>query len=157
MNPNEQLIQDFYTAFQRGEGERMAAFYAGDAVFSDPAFGTLHGKEIGAMWRMLCARGKDLKVSFDRVHADENSGEAHWEAWYTFSGSGRAVHNVIEASFKFREGKIIQHRDRFSFWRWASMALGPLGRFAGWLPAVQKRVRSRAREGLAAFMQKEGS
>lgn len=155
MHPNEQLIRDFYTAFQMRDGEKMASCYAADAVFSDPAFGTLRGTEIGEMWRMLCARGKDLKVVFDRVQADDTAGSAHWEAWYTFSSSGRAVHNVIEASFRFREGKIIEHHDHFSFWRWASMALGPVGLLGGWLPALQKRVRAQARKGLAAYMERE--
>ncbi len=152
MHPNEQLIQDFYTAFQSRDGDRMAACYAPEAVFSDPAFGTLRGPEVGAMWRMLCARGKDLKVVFDHVQADDSGGSAHWEAWYTFSASGRAVHNVIEASFRFNGGRIIEHHDRFSFWRWASMALGPAGMLAGWLPAFQSRVRLKARQGLSAFM-----
>lgn len=155
MHPNEQLIHDLYTALQTHDGEKMAACYAREAVFSDPAFGRLQGPEVGAMWRMLCRRGRDLKVVFDQIHADADAGSAHWEAWYTFSSSGRAVHNVIEASFLFRDGRIIEHHDRFNIWRWASMALGPTGRLAGWLPLFQKQVRLKARQGLAAFMDKE--
>ena len=155
MDLNEQLLHDFYTAFQQRNGEKMAALYAPEAVFSDPAFGTLHGREIGAMWRMLCARGKDLRVVFDNVQADDQRGRAHWEAWYTFSSTGREVHNVIEASFKFKDGRILEHHDRFNFWRWSSMALGPLGLFAGWLPFVKDGVRKRARQGLEDFMKKE--
>lgn len=154
MNLNEQLIHDLYTAFQQRDGDKMASLYDPQAVFSDPAFGTLHGAEIGAMWRMLCARGADLRITFDRVRAQGEAGSAHWEAWYTFSSTGRPVHNVIEASFTFRDGRILEHHDRFSFWRWASQALGPLGTFAGWLPGVQKTVRRRARKGLTDFMQK---
>jgi ketosteroid isomerase-like protein len=154
MNANEQLIHDFYSAFQRRDGEALAACYDEQAVFSDPAFGTLHGAEIGGMWRMLCERGRDLQISFDRIQADEHAGGAHWEARYTFSTTGRRVHNLIDASFKFKGGKIIEHHDRFNFWRWSSMALGPLGLFLGWLPAVQARVRAQARAGLAAFMKK---
>ncbi|HEY6073450.1 MAG TPA: nuclear transport factor 2 family protein [Anaerolineales bacterium] len=152
MNLNEQLITDLYSAFQRREGEKMASCYDEAAIFSDPAFGTLRGPEIGAMWRMLCGRATDLRISFDKVSADEHSGKAHWEAWYTFSASGRPVHNVIEAAFEFRDGKIVEHHDSFNFWRWASMALGPVGTFAGWLPLVQRQVRSRARQGLNTFM-----
>jgi len=153
MNLNEQLIHDFYTAFQQRDGDKMASFYDSQAVFTDPAFGTLHGAEVGAMWRMLCARGRDLRVAFDRISAQGDEGRAHWEAWYTFSSSGRPVHNVIEASFKFRAGRILEHHDRFNFWRWSAQALGPLGIFAGWLPPVQNTVTRRARRGLTAFMQ----
>jgi ketosteroid isomerase-like protein len=157
MHPNEQLIQDFYTAFQARDGEKMASFYGAEATFSDPAFGTLHGDEIGGMWRMLCARGRDLRVEFRDVRAGDKTGSAHWEAWYTFSNTGRSVHNVIEAGFRFEDGKIIAHRDRFNFWRWASMALGPLGTFLGWAPPVQNKVRTEARRGLQAFMKKDSA
>ena len=154
MNVNEQLIHDFYTAFQARDGEKMASFYADDAVFSDPAFGTLRGPEVGAMWRMLCGRSRDLEVTFDHVQADDAKGSAHWEAKYTFSSSKRPVHNVIEASFIIKDGKIIEHHDHFDFWRWSRMALGPLGMFLGWTPLVQSSVRKQALSGLKAFMQK---
>jgi ketosteroid isomerase-like protein len=154
MNVNEQLIQDFYTAFQARDGEKMAGFYADNAVFSDPAFGTLRGAEVGAMWRMLCGRSRDLAVTFDHIRADEKTGSAHWEAKYTFSSSKRLVHNVIEASFVFRDGKILEHRDQFNIWRWTAMALGPTGVLLGWTPLVQGRIRKQALSGLKAFMQK---
>ena len=154
MNVNEQLIHDFYTAFQARDGEKMASFYADDAVFSDPAFGTLRGPEVGAMWRMLCGRSRDLEVTFDHVQADDGKGSAHWEAKYTFSSSKQPIHNVIEASFIIKDGKIIEHHDHFDFWRWSRMALGPLGMFLGWTPLVQSSVRKQALSGLKAFMQK---
>jgi hypothetical protein len=154
VNPNEQLIHDFYSAFQARDGEKMAGFYGAGATFSDPAFGTLHGAEIGGMWRMLCARGRDLQIQFKDVQADGDAGSAHWEAWYTFSSTGRKVHNVIEASFRFENGKILEHRDSFNFWRWAAMALGPVGLLLGWAPPIQKKVRAQARRGLDAFMTK---
>ena len=154
MNPNEQLIQDFYTAFQARDGEKMAAFYADNAVFSDPAFGTLRGPEVGAMWRRLCGRSRDLEVTFDHVTADEHTGSAHWEAKYTFSSSKRPVHNVIEAAFVFKDGKIIEHHDHFDLWRWSRMALGPLGLLLGWTPLVRNRIRKQALDGLRAFIQK---
>lgn len=155
MNANEQLIHDFYTAFQARDGQKMASFYHQDALFSDPAFGTLYGQEVGAMWRMLCLRGKDLTVTFDRVQADEQSGSVHWEARYTFSSTGRIVHNVIDANFLFMEGKILEHHDHFNLWRWSGMALGPTGLLLGWMPLVRNRIRKQARDGLAAFMQKQ--
>ena len=39
------LITEFYSAFQRLDAEAMAACYTEDVLFSDPAFGTLHGKD----------------------------------------------------------------------------------------------------------------
>lgn len=154
MHPNAELIKSFYTAFQNREADGMNACYHSEIIFSDPVFRTLRGPEATSMWRMLCERGKDLKVSFGNLHADDHTGSAHWEAWYTFSKSERRVHNIIEARFDFQNGKIIRHTDKFNLWKWSSMALGPLGAFLGWTPFVQAGVRKEARRGLDAFMQK---
>jgi len=156
MHPNAELIQTFYTTFQIRNADGMTACYHADIVFSDPAFGTLHGSEATSMWHMLCERGKDLKIEFGNIQADNRIGNAHWEAWYSFSKSKRPVHNVIDASFVFQDGKIIQHTDRFKLWRWSSMALGPLGTFLGWTPFVQAGIRKEALRGLNKFI-KENS
>ncbi|MBF3199877.1 nuclear transport factor 2 family protein, partial [Pseudomonas aeruginosa] len=52
-HPNAELIERFYQAFQRLDGEAMAACYAPQATFHDPAFGELRGREVGDMWRLL--------------------------------------------------------------------------------------------------------
>ena len=154
MHPNAELIKTFYTAFHSHDADGMNACYRSDIIFSDPVFGTLRGQEVTSMWRMLCERGKDLKIDFGNLQADDNTGSAHWEAWYTFSKRARHVHNVIEAKFVFQEGKISQHTDRFNLWKWSAMALGPLGAFLGWTPFVQARIRKDARRGLDTFIQK---
>ncbi len=154
MHPNEELVKTFYNSFQNRDSDGMIACYRSDIVFSDPAFGTLRGSEVTSMWRMLCERGKDLEIEFGDIHADDDTGSAHWEAWYTFSKSKRRVHNIIEASFVFQDGKIIRHTDRFNLWRWSTMALGPVGMFLGWTPFVQAGIRQEARRGLDAFMSK---
>lgn len=153
MHPNADLITKFYTAFQARDAESMNASYHHEIVFSDPAFGTLTGKEATYMWHMLCERGKDLDIEFGDVRADDETGSAHWEAWYTFSKSKRRVHNKIDASFAFRDGKIIRHADNFNLWSWSSQALGPLGTFLGWTPFVQAAIRREARRGLEHFIQ----
>src|SRR5215213_2882806 len=104
MHPNAALIERFYTAFAARDAAGMQACYHPDVVFSDAAFGELRGAEAGAMWAMLLERGKDLRVTFSGVHADDAQGGAHWDADYTFSQSGRPVHNRIDAEFAFRDG-----------------------------------------------------
>lgn len=155
MHPNVELIQEFYSSFQARNADGMIACYHANVVFSDPVFRTLHGAEAASMWRMLCERGKDLKIEFGNIQADDKTGSAHWEAWYTFSKSARRVHNVIEASFVFQDGKIIRHIDRFNLWKWSSRALGPLGTFLGWTPFVQSVIRREARRGLELFIEKQ--
>jgi ketosteroid isomerase-like protein len=149
---NAALIERFYSAFARRDVEAMLACYCADVAFRDPVFGELAGRKVRAMWRMLNARAADLAVEFARVAATERDGTAHWEARYTYSVTGRPVHNRIDATFGFRDGLIARHIDRFSLWRWAAMALGVKGALLGWLPPVRSAIRSRAAKGLAAYM-----
>lgn len=132
----------------------MAACYHEDATFQDEVFDLKNGREIAAMWHMLCEAGKDLHIGFSQAHADDQTGGAHWEAHYTFSRSGRRVHNVIEARFGFRDGKIVWHEDRFSFRRWSRMALGPVGWLLGWTPFLRHQVRRTAMNGLWHFIER---
>ena len=143
MHPHEELIRRFYTAFQRRDARGMIECYHVEVEFSDPAFPGLKGPRAGGMWRMLCTRATDLRVEFDEVSADDRTGRARWEAWYTFSQTGRPVHNVIAAEFEFREGRIARHTDRFDLWRWMGMALGWKGRALGWLPPVQRALQKK--------------
>ena len=49
---NLALIERFYEAFDRGDGEAMEACYAPAIEFSDPVFPDLKGGQAGAMWRL---------------------------------------------------------------------------------------------------------
>lgn len=147
---NAETIHRLYVALGRRDGEAMAACYAPDATFDDPVF-SLRGEAVGDMWRMLCARGKDLAVEASGIEADANGGRAHWVATYTFSGSGRKVVNRIDARFTFRDGLIATHVDSFDLWRWASQALGPVGLLLGWTPFVRAKIRAQAAQSLAKF------
>jgi ketosteroid isomerase-like protein len=152
MHPNVELIERFYGAFGRGDGDAMAACYTPDAVFSDPAFGELHGAEIGQMWRMLTSGAGDLEVELAEHDADDASGSAHWIARYTFTRTGRPVLNDIRARFRFADGRIAEHRDAFSFHRWSRQAMGPVGLALGWTPLLRRAFQRRARESLNEFM-----
>lgn len=148
------LIDRFYTAFAARDGAAMAACYADDATFSDPVFTDLRGRDVGDMWRMLTSRAADLRIAHSAVTATDAAGAAHWEAWYTFSATGRSVHNVIDAAFTFRDGRIATHVDTFGLYRWARQALGPTGLLLGWTPMVQGKVRGQAMDGLRKWQAK---
>lgn len=150
-HPNAELISRFYQAFQRQDAEAMAACYADDVQFSDPVFTHLQGGEAGDMWRMLTSRAQNFSLEFSNVEADDQRGSAHWVATYLFSGTGRTVVNRIQANFVFRDGKIVEHRDRFDLWKWSAQALGLKGALLGWTPLVQGAIRKQAAKGLAAF------
>lgn len=131
----------------------MASLYHPEARFKDAAFDLQSGAEAGAMWKMLLTAGKDLRIEFGDVKGDEAGGSAHWEAWYTFSKTGRKVHNIIDAEFEFKDGLIYRHRDYFDFWRWSRQSLGLTGWLLGWSGFLKKKVSTAAMKGLRAFME----
>ena len=147
----EQLITDFYTAFQNRDAEKMAACYADNVVFNDPVFKNLKGEEARDMWRMLLSNAKDLSITFSDVDASQAGGEAKWEAIYSFSKTGNTVHNKIKAVFEFENGKIVRHTDDFDLWKWAGMALGMSGKLLGWTPMVQGKIRDTASKSLKKY------
>jgi ketosteroid isomerase-like protein len=51
MNSNQQLISNFYTAFQNKDYKTMQAAYTDTATFSDPVFENLNAAEVRAMWK----------------------------------------------------------------------------------------------------------
>jgi len=151
MDTNSSLIEKFYTSFTQRIPGGMIACYSSKITFNDPVF-SLTGKRAGAMWHMFCEGGSDLEISFGDVEADDRGGKARWEARYTFSPTKRKVHNIIHAEFIFEDGLIVQHRDRFDFWRWSRMALGPTGLALGWTPFVSKRIQRAGVERLNRFV-----
>ena len=143
------VIARFYEAFGRRDGDAMAACYAPDARFSDPVFPGLAGAEPGAMWRMLTGRSEDLRVELVEYDAES----AHWRATYTFTQTGRPVVNDVRATFKFSaDGKIAEHTDDFSFYRWSRQALGAPGLLLGWTPLLRRATQRKARASLDEFM-----
>lgn len=154
-HPNAAAIERFYRAFDARDAETMNALYAPAATFSDPAFGTLDGDQVRAMWTMLTRQATDLSVVVSDVVADGDAGSAHWRAEYTFTATGRHVVNEIDATFRFDgDGRVVEHRDRFSLWRWSRQALGPAALLLGSNPAGQALLRRRARARLDGYMRR---
>lgn len=154
MHANAQTIERFYEAFSRRDHAGMAASYHREVAFSDPVFPALSGWRACAMWRMLCERGTDLIVTASGIAANDGAGRAFWEAHYTFSQTGRPVHNKIQAEFTFRDGLILTHRDTFDLHRWAGQAMGFPGKLLGWAPFFHKKVQTNASLALEKFIQK---
>lgn len=150
---NQQLLEDFYAAFARRDGDAMSRAYAPHATFDDPAFPGLKDGEPGAMWRMLTRRSKDLEVELVECSADDTSGSARWIATYTFGQTGRRVVNDVRSTFRFEGGLIVAQRDEFDFRRWVGQALGLPGKLLG--SRLQGSVQKKARAGLDAFLAQE--
>jgi len=158
MHPNEQTLEKFYSAFARLDPDTMAQCYAPDASFDDEAFSLRGHEQVTGMWHMLCdatrAKGRDVwQLDYSDVQADAAGGQAHWEAHYRFSATGRMVHNVINGRFTFTpQGLIATHRDRFDFWTWARQALGTPGLLLGWTPFLRSKVRKTAAANLHTYL-----
>jgi ketosteroid isomerase-like protein len=160
---NFETINHFYTAFAQLDATAMAACYADDVQFQDEVF-TLNGKtQAVGMWTMLCtatagnpASKAAWHLDFSGVKADASTGQAHWEANYLFSKTGRIVLNKIDARFSFNEsGLIVKHHDRFNFWAWSRQALGAPGLLMGWTPFLRAKVQATANDNLQKFLAKK--
>ena len=90
---NKILLQRLFTSLDRHDRTTMAGCYDSAAKFTDIAFDLKNGKEIHAIWHMICEG--DIRTTFDVVHADDHTAEVNVIDDYTFSSTGRKVHNVI--------------------------------------------------------------
>jgi len=147
-----ELINRFYTAFQKQDWQTMNGCYHPEATFYDPAFRNLNSKEVRAMWHMLCLNARDFSLTFSGIKANEHTGKCNWVATYNFSKTGRKVVNQIDAAFTFKDGLIVTHKDTFDLWKWSRQALGVSGLLLGWSPILQNKVNDNARKSLTRFI-----
>lgn len=157
MPSNEDIINRFYSAFQKLDYQTMNDCYGEDIVFSDPVFMVLNGDEVRSMWEMLCKNAKDFSLTYSNVQMlDEEYATCNWVATYTFSKTGKKVVNRIKAYMKFYEGKIIEHSDAFRLSTWIGQALGWKGVLFGWTGFMKRAVQKNARKNLMKFIEKKG-
>lgn len=153
MDENEQLISNFYIAFQNLDHKKMNDCYSHEIVFFDPVFGLLRGNQVRAMWEMLCINAKDFSLVFGNIVAlDHEYYTCDWVATYTFTKTGRRVVNKIKAHMMIADGKIIEHSDGFSLHKWSMMAIGFSGWLLGWNSFFQHKIKRQARKNLDNFM-----
>lgn len=158
MQTNAQIIETFYTAFQKLDHQTMNSCLSDDIIFSDPAFGLLEGDDVKAMWEMLCRHAFDFKLTFSNIELlDEEYATCNWTASYIFSKTGRKVVNHIKAYMRFKDGKIIEHSDGFKLSKWAAQAFGWKGELFGWTNFMKKRIQMNARKSLEKFIEKRNN
>lgn len=156
MQTNEEVINRFYSAFQKLDYQTMNDCYSEDIVFNDPVFGILRGEEAKWMWEMLCKNAKDFSLTFSNIQPiDEEYATCNWVATYTFSKTGNKVVNKIKAFMKLKDGKIIEHSDAFRLSTWIGQALGWKGKLFGWMGWMKRKVQKGARKNLIGFIDKK--
>lgn len=156
MIDNKQVIERFYSAFQKLDHKTMNDCYSDDIIFSDPVFLTLKADEVKNMWEMLCKNAKDFSLTFSDIELiDEEYATCKWVASYTFSKTGNKVTNNIKAFMRIKDGKIIEHSDAFRLSTWIGQALGWKGVWFGWIGFMKRAVQKNARKNLMKFMEKK--
>jgi hypothetical protein len=135
---NALLLQRLFTSLQGRDHQTMADCYAPSATFRDIAFDLRDRREIHAMWRMICTT-TPVKVTIERIEADDRSGRAHIVDEYTFSDTKLPVVNPIESRFRFENGRIVEQRDECDARLWAEQAIGGV---KGWLAGRVRPLRA---------------
>jgi hypothetical protein len=145
---HDRLINRLYTALDRHDHQTMASCYHDAATFRDIAFDLSGKMQLHAMWHMICLT--DIRASFQILESPPTTALVSLIDDYTYSKSGRHVHNQIESRFQFAGGLIIHHVDDCDPRKWAAMALGPVW---GFIPGRIRLLRSlKARSLLRAFI-----
>ena len=148
MNTERACLDRLYAGFRDRDYSAVRSCYHPDVHFVDEVF-DLRGAAVPGMWHMLLDRGTDLTFTVNLTQAPQRTRR---EPVYTFSATGRPVHNVIDSTFEFEGGQILRQQDQFNFHRWAGMALGPMGTLLGWTPWLRAKVSRGANEKLRAFL-----
>jgi hypothetical protein len=154
MKLSHELIDTFYSAFQKKDSETMKGCYLSEATFKDEVFKNLNGYQAGKMWEMLLKNGKDMQMVYEITDDNVAFPKAKWTATYTFSKTGRKVVNVIYADFVIKEGKILTHTDTFDFHRWAKQAFGPMGVLLGWTGFFKTKIQKTVSQTLENYIAK---
>lgn len=154
MNAAEQLITNFYTAFQNRDAASMNACYSDGIIFYDPVFELLEHGRAKDMWEMLCKNAKDLDIKFGNIKdLGDDYYTCDWVASYTFSQTGRKVVNNVKAHMKIQNGKIVEHSDAFSLHKWSTQALGFSGWLLGWNSFFQRKIKNKAKRNLMKYIE----
>ncbi|HMD01314.1 MAG TPA: nuclear transport factor 2 family protein [Ferruginibacter sp.] len=152
----DEIINKFYSAFNKLDHATMNSCYSEDIAFHDPVFGLLQGFQVRAMWEMLCKNATDLSITWMNIqHLDEEYSTCEWTAKYTFSKTGRPIVNHIKANMRFADGKVTEHSDAFSLHNWSKQAFGFTGWLFGWNSFYQNKIKIAARRKLAEYIEKQ--
>lgn len=140
MHPNGELIRKLFRSIDAHDYRAAAACYAENARFRDIAFDLDGRNKIASMWRMIV--DGDIRVTVERVDADNASGSARIVDVYTFRETGRPVRNAIESRFRFESGLIVDQQDDCDARAWAAMALGGVAGFLAGRLAFLRRLKA---------------
>lgn len=140
----EQVARAFYDAFCAGDVATLERLYAPDVRFQDEIFSFQDRAGTMGMWRILLA-SEGARFRYELLSTQGETAKVRWLADYELFG--RPIHNVIEATLTIREGRVVDHKDAFSWERWSRQAF-PLGGLPTWGP-VERTIKWGIRTALA--------
>jgi len=137
METQTAVLTKLYTCLAKHDHPGMAECYHQDAHFQDIGF-TLDGvKQIQAMWHLISET--DLRCTFKIVEGEGSPCTVDLVDEYTFPPTRRPVRNEIRSVFKFKDGRIIDHRDSCDARKWCLQAWGPILGVPFWLLPFLRR------------------
>ncbi|RKS53528.1 ketosteroid isomerase-like protein [Gillisia mitskevichiae] len=153
---NKELLEKFYNSFSDGNAQGMIECYHKDITFRDPAFGKLRGSKAKNMWEMLLSK-KDSKaiITYKILEIGKEDAKVSWTAHYKYGPKKRNVINKVIANFEFRDGKIINHTDKFDLWSWSKQALGASGYLLGWSSYMRDQIQKKTGSLLNSYIEKK--
>lgn len=145
---NYQILLTFFTAFAKKDLNTMLDCYHKNVIYDDVGFGQQKGEKAKAVWRFLIQNvGENAVISFSDIQTFNNTGYANWTTTYPFGK--RIITNNIKATFHFKDGKIIFHKDEYSLWKWSQQAFGIIGYLIGWSPIFRWLIRWQMKKKIA--------
>ncbi len=142
-NKSTEIVNTFYEALNKGDIKTIRQLYHPEAVYKSEMF-TLKGQEVFALWYTASQPEMNLKVECTSLKEVNNEVHTTWNISYQLSVVNRTVKLSEIGLFRFKDGKIIFHQDKYSFYSWCKQTFGPIGWLFGWTTWLKKRVSKQA-------------
>ncbi|WP_342269364.1 nuclear transport factor 2 family protein [Spiroplasma endosymbiont of Aspidapion aeneum] len=122
----KQIINEFYSAFKKGDYQKMNSLYGEDIIFNDSIFKDLDYLQVTSMWEMLLSKKEESKFSIEYEVLLDHNDEYYvmWSAHYLFGPKRRKVSNIVKSEMVIKDKKIALHTDVFDFYKWSKQAIG---------------------------------
>eukprot|EP01117_Protostelium_nocturnum_P003508 TRINITY_DN1457_c0_g1_i1.p1 TRINITY_DN1457_c0_g1~~TRINITY_DN1457_c0_g1_i1.p1 ORF type:complete len:189 (-),score=47.62 TRINITY_DN1457_c0_g1_i1:146-712(-) len=175
---HHQLLQQFFDHWsEKNVAEMEKIVDVSNLRLSDPLYDQLKSDEIISLWKFYCSRPqfnlecKDVSIeehdvvvrtnplfggfnSKAKVATPQMTTKLIGVAEYTISyqdAEGRLLTNDVNASFEFKNKKIVEITNKFDLWTWAKQTQGVSGSLLGWTSTAQATCCANAAKELEEF------
>jgi hypothetical protein len=140
LHPNVVLLERFYTGIQNSDIAAIRTCYAPNVVLLRPglwrATRRQDGSDVGHVIQPRRAPADHLQRPIRRrLHRLGTLGSPLRVRQDRAPGP-----QPDHLRISLRRARVAEHRDSFRVYRWAAMAIGPVGRLAGWTPLLRSAL-----------------